>query len=141
MDGPLTPSSGWEWPTQAINFSSITDGTSNTLLIGEKWLYVDWYDERTTGDGSCIDNEGWCNGWDNDSVCFSSTGRNQPLPPIQDTQIGPACGFVFGSAHAGGFQSVFCDGSVHFLQYDINIATWVNLCSRNDGQEVDSREF
>src|SRR4029077_19403083 len=47
FDGVLTPSG-----EQAINFGNITDGTSNTLLIGEKWLYVRWYDDRTTGNGS-----------------------------------------------------------------------------------------
>jgi prepilin-type N-terminal cleavage/methylation domain-containing protein len=137
MDGPLTPSEGWTWGTQHVNFAAITDGASSTLLIGEKWLYTLWYDDRTTGGGSCIDNEGWCNGWDNDSVCFSSSARNDPVLPTPDAHKGPDCGFNFGSAHEGGFQCVFCDGSVHFLQYEINPKTWVNLCSRNDGQEVE----
>jgi hypothetical protein len=141
LDGPLTPAQGWQWGTQAINVASITDGAANTLLIAEKWLYTGWYDDRTTGPGACIDNEGWCNGWDNDSVCFSSTAPNTPLPPQVDSESGPACGFVFGSAHAAGFQGVFCDGSVHFLQYDINPTTWVNLCSRNDGHDLDTSEF
>ena len=51
----------------------ITDGTSNTLLVGEKWMYTGWYNVRTSGPGSCIDNEGWPNGWDNDTIGFSGT--------------------------------------------------------------------
>jgi prepilin-type N-terminal cleavage/methylation domain-containing protein len=141
LDGPLTPSEGWDWGTQHVNFALITDGAANTLLIAEKWLYTFWYDDRTTGDGSCIDNEGWCNGWDNDSVCFSSAARDDPVLPSPDSQKGPSCGFNFGSAHEGGFQAVFCDGSVHFLRYEINPKTWVNLCSRNDGQEVNLEDL
>jgi prepilin-type N-terminal cleavage/methylation domain-containing protein len=136
LDGVLTPSGG-----QAISFGNITDGTSNTLLIGEKWLYVQWYDDRTSGGGSCINNEGWCNGWDNDNICYSSSGLNAPELPLRDVQSGPQCGYAFGSAHNGAFQSVFCDGSVHSLQYDINAKIWVNLCNRSDGQPVDASEF
>jgi prepilin-type N-terminal cleavage/methylation domain-containing protein len=111
FDGPLTPS-GVGPP---INFASITDGASSTLLIAEMWLFHGWYDVRTTGEGSCIDNEGWCNGWDNDTVCFSS---DWPRP---DTESGSDCGLIFGSAHAETFQSVFCDGSVHAIRYSINL--------------------
>ncbi len=57
------------------------------------------------------------------------------LPPDTADQA-DTCGYVFGSAHSGVFQTVFCDGSVHTLQFDINGQTWVNLCSRDDGQEL-----
>jgi len=142
LDGAITPTGD-----QAVNFGNITDGASNTLLIAEKWLYFQWYDDRTSGPGSCIDNEGWCNGWDNDSICFSSTGRPTPIAaggvalPRRDTQTGPPCGLVFGSAHAGTFQATFCDGSVHSLLYSIDPQTWVNLCSREDGRELDNSKF
>jgi prepilin-type N-terminal cleavage/methylation domain-containing protein len=136
LDGPLTPTGG-----QPINFAAITDGTSNTLLIGEKWLYWTWYEDRTTGPGSCIDNEGWNSGWDNDTLCFSSSEAQAPVLPQQDSQTGWDCGLIFGSAHASTMQSVFCDGSVHTIQYSIDPRTWVNLCSRNDGQEIDTSEF
>jgi prepilin-type N-terminal cleavage/methylation domain-containing protein len=131
FDGPLTPP-GVGPP---INFANITDGASNTLLIAEKWLFFRWYDVRTAGEGSCIDNEGWCNGWDNDSVCFSS---DWPRP---DTESGNDCGLIFGSAHADTFQSVFCDGSVHSIHYTINPVIWGYLCSINDGHVVDLDEL
>ena len=124
LDGPVTPSRG-----QPINIAAIADGASSTLLIGEKWLFFQWYNDRTSGPGSCIDNEGWCNGWDNDSICYSSMGDDGAadiVGPIRDIQSGPACGYVFGSAHTGAFQSVFCDGSVHSIQYNVNPTTWVN---------------
>ncbi len=140
LDGPLTPAGA-----QPVNFAAIRDGTSNTLLIGEKWLYITWYLDRTSGGGACIDNEGWCNGWDNDTICFSGTqsysAPNGIVVPQQDTQTGWSCGLIFGSAHPGSFVAVFCDGSVHFLSYGINPTTWHNLCSRNDGQTVNESDF
>jgi len=140
LDGPFVPTTG-----NPLTMAAITDGTSNTLLVGEKWLYYQWYDDRTSGGGSCIDNEGWCNGWDNDTICFSGTtsyaAPNDIVLPIQDTTLGWSCGLVFGSAHAGSFGCMMCDGSVHFVTYNLNPTNWHNLCSRNDGQEVDESGF
>jgi prepilin-type N-terminal cleavage/methylation domain-containing protein len=136
LDGPLTPTGG-----PFINVPAITDGASNTLMVGELWLYWQWYEVRTAGEGSCIDNEGWLSGWDNDTLCFSSTESRSPLPPQPDSHTGSDCGLIFGSAHRGAMQSVFCDGSVHTIVYNINPNTWVSLCSRDDGQEIDPSEF
>ncbi len=135
LDGALTPSSG-----PRINFAAITDGTSNVLLLAEKWLYFQWYDDRTSGPGSCIDNEGYCDGWDNDTICFSGTttyaAPNNIVVPQPDGQTGWSCGLIFGSAHTAGMTAVFCDGSVHFLTFGIDPTVWHNLCSRNDGQPL-----
>jgi prepilin-type N-terminal cleavage/methylation domain-containing protein len=136
LDGPLTPAAG-----KRVRFTDITDGTENTLLIGEKWLYNQWYGDRNvSGGGTCIDNEGWCNGWDNDQICCSGTmaysAPNNIVVPQPDSQTGWNCGYIFGSAHTSGFGSVFCDGSVHFLRYDIDPGVWHNLCAINDGNEV-----
>jgi prepilin-type N-terminal cleavage/methylation domain-containing protein len=144
LDGVLTPSV----TGPVVTFASITDGSSNTLLVAEKWLYKDWYNDRngdpehppTNTNGDCIDNEGWCNGWDNDTICNSGgTGSSYvSTPPIPDTQpANPApydCGYVFGSAHPGGFMGVLCDGSTRFLNFNIDATTWRYLCCRNDGQ-------
>jgi prepilin-type N-terminal cleavage/methylation domain-containing protein len=136
LDGPLMPTGG-----PYINLAAITDGSANTLLVGELWLYWQWYDVRTSGEGSCIDDQGWLSGWDNDTLGFSSSAPNAPVRPQPDSQPGWDCGLIFGSAHPGAMQSVFCDGSVHAIRYDINAKTWANLCARNDGQEVDTSDF
>ena len=130
-----------------VTINSVTDGTSNTLLVGEKWLYNQWYSDRTSGGGACIDNEGWCNGWDNDTICMSGTisyttshlysGSQYVVLPVPDTTLASSCGLVFGSAHSNGFACLLCDGSVRFVTYAITAPTWHNLCSRDDNQEID----
>jgi prepilin-type processing-associated H-X9-DG protein len=54
----------------------------------------------------------------------------------------------FGSAHAAGFNGLFCDGSVHFIRYTIqskfsttNPGVWQRLCIRDDGLPIESDDF
>ncbi len=148
LDGPITSVSG-----PPICIANITDGTSNTLLASEKWLYKDWYDLRTSGEETCIDNEGWVNGWDNDTMGYSggaheegsiTAGSYVTFAPLPDTQMPPPpmttgeaeCGWLYGSAHPAGICSVFCDGSTHLISYNIDPTTWQYLCSRNDGHQI-----
>jgi len=105
-------------------------------------VYYQWWNESL---GQCIDNEGWANGWDNDTICSSGTlnysAPNNIVVPQPDYQNGWDCGYVFGSAHQAGFMAVFCDGSVHYIKYSINPTNWHNLCSINDGGVVDEDDF
>jgi prepilin-type N-terminal cleavage/methylation domain-containing protein len=133
LDGVLVPSNGGF----SVSLAKVTDGASSTLLVAEKWLYQAWYNDRTTGGGACIDNEGWCEGWDNDTICTSGSGPDTPVLPQNDSRSGWACGYIFGSAHISGMNGVLCDGSVHFFSFSIDPETWIHLCCRNDGQPVD----
>ncbi len=137
LDGPLTPTGG-----PRVNIARIVDGTSNTLMVGEKWVYYQWWNQSL---GQCIDNEGWANGWDNDGICASGTqsysAPNNIVVPQSDFTNGWNCGYIFGSAHQQGFMSVFCDGSVHFIPYSISPTTWSSLCSVNDGNVVNMSGF
>jgi prepilin-type N-terminal cleavage/methylation domain-containing protein len=142
LDGVLTPVAAGAPP---VSFADITDGSSNTLLVGEMGYYKDWYDTS-----NCIDDQGWTDSWDNDIVAFSGGGvgsgsKYVPVPPVPDQQIpanttnwpeGVDCGWYFGSAHSAGICSVFCDGSTHFISFSIDPNTWQYLCCRNDGHQI-----
>jgi prepilin-type N-terminal cleavage/methylation domain-containing protein/prepilin-type processing-associated H-X9-DG protein len=115
-----------------ISIANITDGTSNTLLVGEKQT-----NDKNFG-GSGGDNEAWPNsGWDQDEIRFGAVG-NEPQPDYlhPDETTATFWSGRFGSIHSGGFNGVMCDGSVRFFSYNIDGEQFRRICVRNDGLVV-----
>ncbi len=103
-----------------ISLANITAGTSHTYLIGEKYLNPDDY---LTGNDPG-DNESMYVGMDNDIV---RTGAD--WPPMKD-KPGFQNTFKWGSAHSSGLNMANCDGSVHFMSYNINQNVLLNCSNR-----------
>lgn len=123
-DGPLAPS-GYQ-----RNFKHLTDGSASVVLVGEKW--INW--PRNVPE--CNDDQGWVDGWDNDTVCWAKAGydTNPIYPPQKNTRVpGGTCGQIFGSSHHN-LLVVACDGSVHPVNFEIDPNIWLRLCSGTDGQ-------
>ena len=120
-----------------VTIEQIRDGSSNTLMIGEKALHP-----MTHGtDGG--DNEYWNNaGWDEDIVRYGA-GRNEDgtlfgIPPVPDIQA-PSDNVwydMFGSSHAGGAQFCMADGSVRLIAYQVDRETFRRLSHRQDNLPV-----
>ncbi len=104
-----------------VPFGQITDGLTNTFLIGEKRLNI-----KQIGNYQSDDNEGYTAGWDHDTVRDT---RRLPLPDCF-SGIGNQ---LFGSSHPAGFNMAMVDGSVHFIKYTIPLLTFQRLGQRNDG--------
>jgi prepilin-type N-terminal cleavage/methylation domain-containing protein/prepilin-type processing-associated H-X9-DG protein len=120
-----------------LKMAAITDGLSNTCMIGEKYLDPDLY--LTSNDSG--DNENAFTGLNWDCIRTSATGASGTTytyqPPQQDTP-GLANYWNFGSPHSGKFNMSFCDGSVRSISYTITPETFRLLCNRADGQPVDA---
>jgi prepilin-type N-terminal cleavage/methylation domain-containing protein/prepilin-type processing-associated H-X9-DG protein len=112
--------------------AKITDGTSKTILIGEKWV------ASSSTDGSAnlqADDRGWTDGWDFDAL------RSTIIKPLSDGSgqipngqpIDPM-NYPMGSAHSGGLNVAFADGSVGFVSYDVSLETFNQLGNRADGE-------
>lgn len=112
--------------------SDITDGASNTFLLGEKYLDPKNY---STGLDSG-DNENMYTGFDCDNHRWTFTG----IGPQQD-HTGLTNIKSFGSVHTSGFNMAFCDGSVRSISYSIDNGIWCCLGSRKDGKPIDARSF
>jgi prepilin-type N-terminal cleavage/methylation domain-containing protein/prepilin-type processing-associated H-X9-DG protein len=119
--------------TVSIRIESIIDGSSNTLLAGEKCMRTD-----LIGHLQPDDDQGYTAGWDRDEIRWAV---DAPAPD----HIGAADEYDhrFGSAHPSGFNGVFCDGSVRFIPYTIqsnnvpeNLGVWQRICIRDDGLPV-----
>ena len=110
----------------AIKISHITDGTTKTYMVGERFLYIDHYNNGFNG----ADNETWCTGYNNDNY------RTAFAPPLKDILSSANIAdqtMRFGSAHSGGWNVVMCDGSVDTQSYDIDAQVHRNFGNRKDG--------
>ncbi len=127
--------------------AGIPDGTSTTLMLGEKWLRPDQY----TG-GAWNDDHEIMSALDQDGL------RLGDQPPVQDTtgnvdisDNNPCCswwrdpddrppsprlGSRFGGAHSGGMNSLFADGSVRTIRWSVTQPVFAALCNRQDGVAV-----
>ena len=132
----------------------ITDGTSNTFLVGETRYY---------GNGGVAGPAGTFY-WDpsmyarvqaaistaDGPECMARNGQVRINPPILSTSATDLRN-SFSSTHTGGTQFVNADGSVHFVSESINhtgtaytqflvdptlLGTYQRLCGRNDGLVV-----
>jgi prepilin-type N-terminal cleavage/methylation domain-containing protein len=113
-----------------IRSAHITDGASNTYLIGEKYLNPDNY--ATGADPG--DDQPLYGGFDNDNHRTAHGQPEQDRPGVQNE-------YIFGSAHVAGCSFVFCDGSVHTIGYSIDPETHRRLGNRADGLLLDQSKF
>jgi hypothetical protein len=118
-----------------VGIRHVSDGTSNTYLIAEKYLNTDKY--KSGEDGG--DNEGMYMGFNEDIVRW--TGNTSLLRRPEQDKPGYDGREIFGSSHAAGFNAVFCDGSVHIIPYSIDLETHRRLGNRKDGLPVDADAF
>ncbi len=116
-----------------ISLKDVTDGASNTYLLGEKYLDPDNY---TTGDDAG-DNQPIHAGYCCDNYRGTSTWHGGPM---QD-QPGYADVRAFGSAHSAGCHISFCDGSVRMISYSIDPEIHRRLGNRMDGLPIDAKTY
>lgn len=110
--------------------AQIRDGVSNTYLVGEKYINPDNYEDG--GDGA--DNLSMYQGQDWDVSRWTAD------PPLQD-RPGVLELNRFGGVHSGGVNFVFCDGSVHSINWGIDPLAHRHLGNRSDGQVIDTSEL
>jgi prepilin-type N-terminal cleavage/methylation domain-containing protein/prepilin-type processing-associated H-X9-DG protein len=146
LDGPLMPTlkcPSYEGDRPALRptgrKSNVSDGLSNTLMVGEKYFLP-----NSSNGGTCNDDQGWLDGWDNDAIGAARAGQGGTIQtPRAISQLAGAaatCDSSFGSLHSDGLHALFCDGSVHRIGYDIDPNAWVSLLVANDGGKPFSRQ-
>jgi prepilin-type N-terminal cleavage/methylation domain-containing protein/prepilin-type processing-associated H-X9-DG protein len=123
--------------------AEVTDGTSNTLLIGERppsqGLNFGWWfaGMGMGGMGTC-DGVLGTNEINTQNTCID-THDNCPVGPYQfgPGQVANACDNLhFWSFHPGGANYAYVDGSVHFILYKINPKTVLPWMATYNGGEV-----
>jgi prepilin-type N-terminal cleavage/methylation domain-containing protein len=137
-DQVILPAYGATW-TRTKRILEITDGTSNTILVGEKAL-----DRNAMNAGS------WY--WDEPILIGGAGGSARcgiqllrDAPGLLDLVAGPSITFPngdycgggnWGSPAAGGVQFLLCDGSVRTLSFSTDSTTVRRLIQPADGEVV-----
>jgi prepilin-type N-terminal cleavage/methylation domain-containing protein len=113
--------------------AQISDGLSNTYLVGEKFVNPDQYETGKYDQGH---DQGWNTGYDYDNSRWTTFTNNGDFTPLQDT---PGTNYIrrFGGCHSGIFLMGLCDGSVRSIGYTIDKRIHDRLGHRNDGQVID----
>jgi prepilin-type N-terminal cleavage/methylation domain-containing protein/prepilin-type processing-associated H-X9-DG protein len=134
-------------------FSSITDGTSNTLAMLEMRQAP-----SPNGNPQAIDRRARL--WNDDSINYQVSthmGPNsrvpdfgvcvndpaQGLPCLVDTNSADSLTFYMGSRsrHPGGVNAMFCDGSVRFIKDTIALPVFQALSTMNGGEVISSDQY
>ncbi len=133
---------------RALTMMQVTDGTSNTTVVGEyvrgkdiadargwfysnrasnQFLYVTGTPNTATPDNLISFSVGYC-----------STGYNTPSQPcvIDDSGSGQNNFISSRSFHSGGVNTLFGDGRVQFIANSISLTTWQSLAWVTDGNAV-----
>ncbi len=137
-----TPNAGvFEAINQPVNWSAITDGRSNTFMIGERsWKYkaggqvyesaaANQLVNRNTivpgvGNVPC----GYFGVGNSDTCASSNFGKGINFPHADPLQS--RC--TYSSLHPGGANFAYCDGSTQFVTETIDPITMMNLTEKSD---------
>ncbi len=116
-------------------FQNITDGSSNTIFIGEKFVNSNSLGRPGgLGDGSIY------NG-DEPGTFMRLGGGFIPLAKSPNEELTVGISPRFGSAHPQTVNFLLGDASVQTYSVDLDVGTLFQLCSRNDGSVIDASAF
>jgi prepilin-type N-terminal cleavage/methylation domain-containing protein/prepilin-type processing-associated H-X9-DG protein len=150
LDSPTRQNMNLNGPR--VRIASIADGTSNTLMVGERPPLPD----DTMG--------GWWGAWSyseldsvlgiaNDTNFLSAyvtdqlgntcpLGPQYPQPPnLQGSPYNWCDVHHYWSRHPGGGNWCFADGSVHFLTYNIGTTVILGLATKAGGEILNGADF
>jgi prepilin-type N-terminal cleavage/methylation domain-containing protein len=124
--------------------SDATDGTSNSILVGET-IYQNMQVNRGWASGHRT-RHGSNNGPGNITGTYRAINSGKALyEAFSDKRTDQnihnhLMNTCFGSLHAGGAQFCFGDGSIRFLNENMNLAIYRTLGSINDGLPIGGAE-
>lgn len=113
--------------------NSITDGLSNTYLVGEKAMSSNnYYNGLDFGDRA--PNSGWID----HPTASNSSVRFAARSPIRDQPDSCLACHDFGSAHYVSWNASMADGSVRPMFYSLDLKTHRALASIDNGEVIES---
>ena len=125
---------GIMWQNSKVKFGDITDGTSNTVVVGE-CVFVEDKNTRKWA-AIWVGHTGYYCSPDATIGCGVRISDNMWHLDDVSAQINGTAPQAFGSRHPGGANFGFGDGSIRFFKSTANPVTIKWLGSRNDGRVI-----
>ena len=135
---------GMLFPGSRVRMAHITDGGSNTLMVGERlYIFRDWLvggDWRgTSGNYTQVcmgssKNMVYPVNADHDKYGYSVQDATAPSGATRSMLLND---LEFASHHPGGAQFLYADGSVQWVDEDATLPVLYALASRNGGEVWD----
>ncbi len=138
----------FNWGGITLRISDVTDGTTNTLFVGEILMNQNARVIEMWNQQGWVDAKSWVNlGYTNiplnhfTPLDYSDTKvQNSDTSCSHTDDLHSASNYAvsqgFKSRHSGGANFAFVDGSVRFISSFINQETYTYLSTRNDGRVV-----
>ena len=141
----LNSLTGVSYAHSQIRSAQIPDGLSNTYLVGTDIDPNQFTTVRDLGDSETAFTgfDANCN-----TVRYGGTVPRPPpssgAPPQHETpgtSGSTSYKTIWGSIRPTACHFVFCDGSVHDINFSINAQVHQRLSNRADGQQIDQSQF
>lgn len=118
---------GLFWMNSSVKINQITDGTSNTLMFGERSRL----NLPATTSSEALGGWAWGNYYAQED---NTMNTSEPIEGILPHDLNQ-----FGSQHNGGVLAnfAFADGAVHAINKNISIVLFQRLSTRAGGETVD----
>jgi prepilin-type N-terminal cleavage/methylation domain-containing protein/prepilin-type processing-associated H-X9-DG protein len=130
-NGSQSLKNGMFYMNSSVRISDITDGTTNTLMFGERSRR----NLQATSSSEALGGWAWANFFAQEDNTMNSS---EPMEGVQFHDLNQ-----FGSQHNGGAISnfTFADGSVKPLAKNISIVVFQRLSVRNSGKVKDASTY
>jgi prepilin-type processing-associated H-X9-DG protein len=139
--GPFYHTGGRRDQPGDVRLPSITDGTSNTLLMSETLMAKvatdnDWRGDIHNDDGVFRFHTVTTPNSSAPDLISSTTFFRADNDPLMPVALGNPQRAAARSRHAGGVTASMCDGSVRFVRNSIPLNTWMAMGSMAGGEVV-----